>query len=151
MSLVPESLNELRFEKSDNPFKSLDIGQAAKINRITSEDLELLNLYTDGYGKGKENPGVIEEIWEGEPENIEKHKKRAREVYRLLEPYKYHFGDVFYPGMKAEMNEYMHNYLRGSQYDYAYNYYPGNDEWQVFFSSIELPAAQLLNKNTRKK
>jgi len=142
MNLVPQSLLELQsFHKGENPLKTLDIGQISKINKITSEDLELLNLYTAGYGKGKEDPSVFHEIWEDDPEERDRQKKRAREVYKLLEPYNYFFGDVFYKGMKAERNEYIHNYLRNPQYDYAYNYYPGDDEWSVFFSSIELPSA----------
>lgn len=151
MKLVPENLNELQgFEKSKNPLKSLDIGNIAKINQITSDDLELLVLYTNGAGKGNKEGGKdFPEIY-GENE-YQKHLDRAREVYKLLEPYKYHFGDVFYAGMKAEMNEYIHNYLRGPQYDYTYNYFPweNDDEWHVFFSEIELPAAQKLGKNKR--
>ena len=47
------------------------------------------------------------------------------------------------------MNEYMHNYLRGN-YEYAYNYFPWeDDEWHVFFSDVELPAAQKLASNVR--
>lgn len=152
MKLVPESLNELQnFNKDENPLKSLDIGHAAKINRITSEDLELLNLYTLGHGKGNEDGGNdFPEIF-GENEYREP-LKRAREAYKLLEPYEYMFGDHFYKGMKAEMNEYIHNYLRNPNYDYAYDYFPmDSDEWHVFFSEIELPSAEFLGSNKRIK
>lgn len=142
MNLVPQSLSELQsFEKGGSPFKSLDIGLISKINKITSSDLELLDLYTDGYGKDKENPGLIDEIWEDDPEEASKQKKRAREIFKLLGHYEYFFGDRFYAGMKAERNEYIHDYLRNPAYNYAYNYYSGNDEWYVFLSEIKLPSA----------
>ena len=152
MNLVPQSLLELQnFHKGENPFKTLDIGHAGKLNRITSEDLMTLALYTNGYGKGNTEGGKdFPEIY-GEKEYKEP-LARVKEVYKLLEPYNYHFGDVFYKGMKAEMNEYIHGYLRHDQYDYAYDYFPGDDsEWQVFFSSVELPGCELLSINGRKR
>jgi len=141
MKLVRETLNKPQeFKKDENPFKSLDIGNAAKIARITTDDLELLNLYTNGYGKGNiEGGDVFPEIY-GE-NDWQEPIRRAREVYKLLEPYEYMFGDSFYKGMKAERNEYIHNYLRNPKYNYAYNYFPDDDEWHIFFSEIELPSA----------
>lgn len=143
MKLVPSSLLESQtFYKSDNPLRNLDIGLISKINKITSENLELLSLYTNGNGKGDEDGGNdFPEIF-GENE-WQIPIKKAREIYGLLNPYEYYFGDHFGEGQEEDMKEYIEDSLKDPRYNYAYNYFPWIDEneWHIFLSEIELPSA----------
>jgi hypothetical protein len=137
--IVRESIN---FERGQNPKQSMDIGLFAKINKITSSDLEFLKIYTDnGDGKGNQNPRLFKEVY-GDSSGYEKYLKRVEEVYNLLEPYEYLFGDSFEADMKPEMKKFVKSYLKNPKYNYAYNCdIMEEGTFDVFFSEIELPSA----------
>jgi len=136
--IVKENIN---FERGIDPKSSMDIGLIAKIRKITSGDLELLKLYTDGYGKGHTNDHLIEEMYGDSPEEYEFYSKRVREVYKLLEPYEYLFGDVFETSDKKEIREFVKSYLKNPNYNFVYDCGMGDEEVDVFFCEIELPSA----------
>ena len=139
MGIVRENIN---FERGNpNPLNTLDIGLISKIKKITSEDLELLKLYTDGYGKGHTNEELMHEMYDEVPEEYELYSKRVREVYKLLEPYEYLFGDSFETDMKPEIKNHIKSYLKNPRYNYAYDCGMGDEEIEVFFCEIELPSA----------
>jgi hypothetical protein len=145
---IYESLN---FERGQDPKQSMDIGHFAKINKITSSDLELLKIYTNnGDGKGYTNEELFLEVYESSA-SCEKYLERAKEVYKLLEPYEYLFGDNFEADMKKEMNQYIKSYLKNPKYNYAYNCdIMEEGDFDVFFCEIELPSAEILAKVNKK-
>jgi hypothetical protein len=137
----------LDFERGMDPKQSMDIGRFAKIHKITSSDLEFLKIYTnDGDGKGHVNEKFFEEVYQ-DSSGFPKYLERVREVYQILEPYEYLFGDHFPSDMKKEMREYVKSYLKNPKYNYAYNCdIMGDGDVDVFFSEIKLPSAELLGK-----
>lgn len=135
--IVRESIE---FVKSDNPLRNMGIGLISKIKKITSDDLDLLKLYTDGYGKGHQDEKIIYEIYEDDSE-YEIYSKRVKEVYKLLEPYEYFFGDTFETDMKGEIKNYIKSYLKNSKFNYVYDCGIGDEEVETFFCEIELPSA----------
>lgn len=142
---------DIHFERGNkNPLHTLDIGLISKIKKIDSADLELLKLYTDGYGKGHKNEELLHEMYDDVPSEYEKYSKRVREVYKLLEPYEYLFADVFGEDMEKEAVEYIRSYLKNPRYNYAYNCNQGDDEIDVFLCEIQLPAANEI-KVTKKR
>jgi hypothetical protein len=136
---LKESVN---FERGIEPKQSMDIGIFAKINKITSSDLELLKIYTDnGDGKGHINLELFYEVYESSS-SYEEYLERVKEVYHLLEPFEYLFGDNFESDMKKEMKEYVRSYLKNPKYNFAYNCdIMEEGAFDVFFSEIELPSA----------
>jgi len=143
-SKVHERLN---FERGMDPKQSMDIGINARINKITSSDLEFLKIYTnDGDGKGHANPRFFEDVY-GDSLSFNEYLERAKRTYNLLEPFEYLFGDHFPSDMKKEMREYVKSYLKNPKYNYAYNCdIMGDGDVDVFFSEIKLPSAELLGK-----
>ena len=143
-SKVHERLN---FERGMDPKQSMDIGINARINKITSSDLEFLKIYTnDGDGKGHANPRFFEDVY-GDSLSFNEYLERAKRTYNLLEPFEYLFGDHFPSDMKKEMREYVKSYLKNPKYNYAYNCdIMGEGDVDVFFSEIKLPSAELLGK-----
>lgn len=139
----------LDFERGMDPKQSMDIGRFAKINKITSSDLEFLKIYTnDGDGKGHINEKFFEEVYQ-DSSGFPKYLERVREVYQILEPFEYLFGDHFPSDMKKEMREYVKSYLKNPKYNYAYNCdIMGDGDIDVFFSEIKLPSAELLGKKS---
>ena len=136
----------IEFQRGRDPKQSMDIGLFAKINKITSSDLEFLKIYTDGKGKGHIDLEYFKEIYESSS-SLEKYIERVQEVYKLLEPYEYLFGDNFGEDMKKEMKDYVKSYLRNPRYNYAYNCdIMEEGDFDVFFCEIELPSAELLGK-----
>ena len=139
----------LDFERGMDPKQSMDIGRFAKINKITSSDLEFLKIYTnDGDGKDHVNEKFFEEVYQ-DSSGFPKYLERVREVYQILEPFEYLFGDHFPSDMKKEMREYVKSYLKNPKYNYAYNCdIMGDGDIDVFFSEIKLPSAELLGKKS---
>ena len=128
----------IEFIKSDNPLRNMGIGLISKISKITSDDLGYLKVYTDnGDGKGHENEELFAEICGDSLKDL----KRVKEVYNLLEPYEYLFGDSFETGMKAEIRNFVKSYLKNPKYNYAYDCGFGDEEVDVFFCEIQLPGA----------
>ena len=160
MNLVPQSLNELQdFERGESPLRTLDIGHLSQISKITSEDLELLALYTNGHDDKSDISGG-EDFPEIFGHNVSEWKpqlERAQEIFDLLKPYYYHFGDNFYgyigdieddPDWEKHMWEYIDNILKNPKYNYVYDCMPFDDpEWHTFFSEIELPSAIKIPKS----
>ena len=140
---------DIHFERGNkNPLHTLDIGLISQIKKITSADLELLKLYTDGYGKSPDRNGKIHtneelfhEMYDDVPEEYEEYSKRVRQVYKLLEPYNYFFGDSFETDMKDEIKNYVKSYLKNPKYNYAYDSGMGDEEVEVFFCEIQLPGS----------
>jgi len=146
---LKESLN---FQRGQDPKQAMDIGLFAKINKITSSDLELLKVYTgEGQGKGTIDEEFFHDVYESSA-SYEEYLKRVKEVYKLLEPYEYLFGDNFGEDMKKEMKEYVNSYLKNPKYNYAYNCdIMEEGDFDVFFCEIELPSAELLGKKKIKE
>jgi len=139
------------FQRGIDPKQSMDIGLFAKINKITSSDLEFLKIYTNGEGNGHIDLEYFKEIYESSS-SLEKYIERVQEVYKLLEPYEYLFGDNFGEDMKKEMKEYVKSYLKNPKYNYAYNCdIMEEGDFDVFFCEIELPSAELLGKKSIKE
>jgi len=139
------------FQRGIDPKQSMDIGLFAKINKITSSDLEFLKIYTNGEGNGHIDLEYFKEIYESSS-SLEKYIERVQEVYKLLAPYKYLFGDNFGEDMKKEMKEYVKSYLKNPNYNYAYNCdIMEEGDFDVFFCEIELPSAELLGKKSIKE
>lgn len=130
---------DVHFERGNkNPLHTLDIGLASQIKKISSDDLGYLKVYTDnGDGKGHENEDLFMEICGDDIKAL----KRVREVYSLLEPYDYLFGDSFETDMKDEIKNYVKSYLKNPKYNYAYDCGFGDEEVDVLFCEIQLPGA----------
>jgi hypothetical protein len=133
------------FERGKDPKSSLDIGVQRIISTITSEDLELFDMYMGGEVEGRPWEREFRENYEDEkgnlenPEEYERDLKRVKQIHSALRGH-VETGEFFDHKEKDLFNRYMEEGHPNK--NYAYNAYPGGDGVLIIWSDIELPAAE---------
>jgi hypothetical protein len=143
MKLVPETLNELhKFQRGQDPRKSMDVGINPLVKNIDSDDLFLLfnitNLATGGITPlevfrrhpiyGNMDPEWLEEIYQ-----------RGIRYHELLSPYLKWGGSIDSYEEAKEIDDKAK--LEGK---YAYDFTPEGNHISYVISDIELPKADLV-------
>jgi hypothetical protein len=143
MKLIPETLQEaIRFQRGSDPKKSLDIGITTILNKITSEDLEQLNLGWDPHKKRFSEEIYREEMGDFSEDMPEEYKQGVdwMEKVDLALRNKIEFGERFSNDEEQDMLDYL-LVSKPPDKPYAYNY--SIDPWEmgVLWSAVKLPSA----------
>jgi hypothetical protein len=143
MKFVPETLNELqKFQRGQDPRKSMDVGMNPLVKEIDGHDLFLLFQITDqDTGKLKSFEEFITlPYYEGsDPEMQEELYERGKRYYELLSGVLHWYGPI-------ESVEEFEEAERKAKGKYLYDFTPDGDNINIVISDIELPSAGDVDK-----
>ena len=135
----------VNFERGQDPKGSMGVGVAHLIPKITSEDLELLQFGWD-YDKNEWNDEEFIKEYsfdDDEPEFKAEQLAHAKKIALALKgKIKFNYK-VFDWKEEEEMIEFI-NSNPEPKFPIPYNAHPGMDDWQIVWSKVPLPSAEII-------